>query len=100
MAAGRGSHAGHRRLRRDGAQAGEARLVSTGGPQAASEGEAERWREVARLRNEHPDYVIIWLAPTRQFRAYPLKNARRADALTAVTATDLAEQISRAPPRR
>ncbi len=55
---------------------------------------------MARLRNEHPDYVIIWLAPTRQFRAYPLKNARRADALTAVTAADLAEQISRAPPRR
>ena len=74
--------------------------MSTGGPGAASGGEAERWREVARLRNEHPDYVIIWLAPTRQFRAYPLKNARRADALTGVTAADLAEQISRAPPRR
>ena len=74
--------------------------MSTGGPGAASGGEAERWREVARLRNEHPEYVIIWLAPTRQFRAYPLKNARRADALTAVTAADLAEQISRAPPRR
>lgn len=74
--------------------------MSIGGPGAASGGEAERWREVARLRNEHPDYVIIWLAPTRQFRAYPLKNARRADALTAVTAADLAEQISRAPPRR
>jgi hypothetical protein len=74
--------------------------VSTDGPGAASGGEAEQWLEVARLRNEHPDYVIIWLAPTRQFRAYPLKNARRADALTAVTAADLAEQISRAPPRR
>lgn len=74
--------------------------MSTDGPEAASGGEAERWLEVARLRNEHPDYVIIWLAPTRQFRAYPLKNARRADALTAVTAADLAEQISRAPPRR
>ena len=73
--------------------------MSTGGPGAASAGDTERWREVARLRNEHPDYVIIWLAPTRQFRAYPLKNARRADALTAVTAADLAEQISRAPPR-
>jgi hypothetical protein len=74
--------------------------VSTSDPVQAGGGEAERWLDVARLRNEHPDYVIIWLAPTRQFRAYPLKNARRADALTAVTATDLAEQISRAPPRR
>src|SRR5580704_19669646 len=100
MEAGRDCHASHRRLRRDGPQAGEANLVSTGGPGAASAGEAERWLEVARLRNEHPDYVIVWLAPTRQFRAYPLKNARRADALTAVTAADLAEQISRAPPRR
>ena len=58
--------------------------------------DAERWREVARLRNEHPDYVIIWLAPTRQFRAYPLKQARRTAALTAATAADLADQISRA----
>jgi hypothetical protein len=74
--------------------------VSTSEPVEAGGGEAERWLEVVRLRNEHPDYVIIWLAPTRQFRAYPLNNARRADALTAVTAADLAEQISRAPPRR
>jgi hypothetical protein len=74
--------------------------VSTTEPESASGGEAERWLEVARLRNEHPDYVIIWLAPTRQFRAYPLRNPQRADALTAVTAVDLAEQISRAPPRR
>jgi hypothetical protein len=74
--------------------------VSTTEPEPARVGEAERWLEVARLRNEHPDYVIIWLAPTRQFRGYPLTNARRADALTAITAADLAEQISRAPPRR
>jgi hypothetical protein len=74
--------------------------VSTSDPVQAGGGEAERWLEVARLRDDHPDYVIIWLAPTRQFRAYPLKGARRADALTAVTAADLAEQISRAPPRR
>ena len=64
--------------------------------QPATGNDAERWREVARLRNEHTDYVIIWLAPTRQFRAYPLKQTRRADSLTAATAADLAEQISRA----
>jgi len=64
--------------------------------QPATGNDAERWREVARLRNEHPDYVIIWLAPTRQFRAYPLKQARRAGALTAATAADLADQIGRA----
>jgi hypothetical protein len=65
--------------------------------QPATGGDAERWKEVARLRNEHPEWVIVWLAPTRQFRAYPLTQARRADALTAATAADLAEQIRRAP---
>ena len=64
--------------------------------QPAAGNDAERWREVARLRNEHPDYVIIWLAPARQFRAYPLKQVRRAAALTAATAGGLAEQINRA----
>ena len=64
--------------------------------QPAAGNDAERWREVARLRNEHPDYVIIWLAPARQFRAYPLKQTWRAAALTAATAADLADQISRA----
>ena len=67
--------------------------------QPAAGNDAERWREVARLRNEHPDYVIIWLAPARKFRAYPLKQARRAAALTAATAADLADQISRAHQR-
>jgi len=64
--------------------------------QQAADSDAERWREAARLRNEHPDYVIIWLARTRQFRAYPLRQARRAEALTAATAADLADQIRRA----
>jgi hypothetical protein len=65
-------------------------------PEPCTGGDAERWKEVARLRNEHPEWVIIWLAPTRQFRAYPLSQARRDGALTAATAADLAEQISRA----
>ena len=50
--------------------------------------------------NEHPQWVIIWLAPTRQFRAYPLTQARRAGALTAATAAELDEQISRVPRER
>ena len=72
-------------------------MVSTGEPEHAAGGEAERWREVGRLRNEHPDWVIIWLAATGQFRAYRLSEARRADGLTAATAAGLAEQIGRAP---
>ena len=65
--------------------------------QQAAGGEAERWREVERLRNEHPNWVIIWLAAAGQFRAYRLSEARRADGLTAATAAGLAEQIRRAP---
>ncbi len=68
--------------------------------QQQAEGEAERWREAARLRNEHPDWVIIWLAATGEFRAYRLSEVRRANALTADTAAGLAEQIGRAPRER
>jgi len=62
--------------------------------------QAERWLEVQRLRNEHPDYVIIWLEAVGQFRAYRLSEARRADGLIATTAAGLAEKMSRAPQRR
>ena len=63
-------------------------------------GQAQRWLEVERLRNEHPDYVIIWLQSIGQFRAYRLSEARRADGLIATTAAGLAEKMSRAPQRR
>ena len=36
------------------------------GPPAADEDDTGRWREAARLRREHPKWVIIWLAPIRQ----------------------------------
>jgi hypothetical protein len=71
--------------------------VSTGKPEGAFGDDPDRWREVERLRNEHPDWVIIWLAASGQFRAYRLSEARRADGLTAITSAGLAEQISRAP---
>jgi hypothetical protein len=66
----------------------------------ATDGDEERWREAAQLRGEHSNWVIIWLAQARQFRAYPISQSRQADALTAATAAELAEQISRAPARR
>jgi hypothetical protein len=28
------------------------------------------WREAARLRREHRDSIVIWLAPENCFRAY------------------------------
>jgi hypothetical protein len=65
----------------------------------AAEGDEERWREAAQLRRDHPGWVIVWLAPSRQFKAYPLYQGQRAEPLIAGTAAELAELISRAPPR-
>lgn len=62
----------------------------------ATEDDANRWREAAQLRSGHPGWVIIWLAQDRQFRAYPLSRRRSAATLTAATAAELAERISRA----
>jgi hypothetical protein len=56
--------------------------------------DAERWREVEQLREQHPGWVIIWLARTDQYRAYRVSDTRRVGALTAITATGLAAQIS------
>jgi hypothetical protein len=55
------------------------------------------WREAARLRNEHPKWVVIWLAATRQYRAYLRTGQARRDAgLTASTPDDLAALMTRA----
>jgi hypothetical protein len=64
---------------------------------AAEDEDARCWREAARLRREHRSWVIIWLAPAREFRAYGrLPGARRDTALTAATAVDLAVLIGHA----
>jgi hypothetical protein len=67
---------------------------------STASGDADRWREAARLRDERPGWVIIWLARTREYRAYQDSQSRRATALTAATAADLAAQIRQAAPRR
>jgi hypothetical protein len=59
--------------------------------------DAGRWREAARLHREHPRWIVIWLAPLRQFRGYArLPGARRDTALTAPTPAGLAAQIGQA----
>lgn len=68
-------------------------LVNTVG-----EEDAEQWRGAARLRDERPGWVMIWLARTREYRAYEDSQSRRAAALTAATAADLAAQIRQATP--
>jgi hypothetical protein len=58
-------------------------------------GDAGRWREAARLRIDHSGWVVIWLAPAAEFRAYRrLPGARRDTALAAPTATDLGAQMT------
>jgi hypothetical protein len=62
----------------------------------AADDDAACWQHAARLRREHPAWVVIWIAGTRQYRAYRLSRSRRDTALTAETPDDLAAQISRA----
>ena len=71
----------------------------------SAEGDDARcWREAARLRREHPGWVVLWLDRTREYRAYRLTRARRDSVLTAATPGDLvaqigqAEQAARTPP--
>jgi hypothetical protein len=67
--------------------------------------EADHWRAVRQLRREHTRWVVIWLASTGSYRAYPLFRAPRETALTAPTPEELAVQmnqfrsaVSRRPP--
>lgn len=56
-----------------------------------------RWQEASRLRREHPSWVIIWLGPAAEFRAYGrLPGARRDTALIASTPARLAALIGQA----
>jgi hypothetical protein len=67
---------------------------SLGALSAAEDENAWCWREAARLRREHPHWVIIWLSPAHEFRAYGrLPGARRDTALTASTTARLAALI-------
>jgi hypothetical protein len=69
---------------------------SPGGP-AWSDDDDARWREAARLRREHPKWIVIWLASAKQFRAYRrLPGARRDTTLSADKPEDLAAQITEA----
>jgi hypothetical protein len=63
----------------------------------AGEQDAERWREAARLRGQHSGWVIIWLAPAAEFRAYRrLPGTRHDTTVAAATADDLATAVSQA----
>jgi hypothetical protein len=65
--------------------------------QSTADDETDHWREAAQLRRDHPRWIVIWLAPIRQFRAYArLHGARRDTAITASTPAALVRQIGEA----
>jgi hypothetical protein len=70
-------------------------------PDAADGGGADDdaacWREARRLRSDHPGWMIMWLVPARQYRAYRrLPGYRRDATLSAATPQALASAIIRA----
>lgn len=67
------------------------------GDLSGHEEDPRRWEEAAQMRRKHRGWVIIWLAPESQFRAYRrLPGAKRDTTLSASRASDLAAQIIRA----
>ena len=67
------------------------------GGRSGDQQDAQRWEEAAQLRGEHRGWIVVWLAPDRQFRAYRrLPGSRRDTALSAPTASDLAALIIQA----
>jgi hypothetical protein len=56
-----------------------------------------RWQEAARLRREHPAWLVIWLASARQYRAYRrASQARHETTLCAGTPDELVAVILQA----
>ena len=55
------------------------------------------WREAARLRAEHRNWIVVWLAAEGCFRAYRrLPGARRDTAISAATSGEMADLIGQA----
>jgi len=69
---------------------------SAGDPRLTDD-DAARWREAARVRDEHPGWVVIWLARLRRYHAYHrFTGARRDTVLIAATSGELAAKIVKA----
>lgn len=57
----------------------------------------ECWQEAAELRGKFRGWVVIWLVPESEFRAYRrMPGARRDTALRASTSQEMAAKITRA----
>ena len=55
--------------------------------------EAACWRAARQIREERPGWVVIWIARTGQFKAYPKFAAPRGTAPTAQTPDQLTAQM-------
>jgi hypothetical protein len=70
--------------------------AADGSSDPQSDDDAACWRHAERLRSDYPGWVIIWLTPAREYRAYRLPDARRDTTLAATTPDRLAAAITRA----
>lgn len=69
--------------------------TGTGTGDRPPDDEEVRWRAARQLRRERPGWLIIWVARTAHFHAYPL-SSRRSITLTAQTTGELALMIDQA----
>jgi hypothetical protein len=59
--------------------------------------DAACWQQAARLRQQFPRWIVIWLTHDRQFHSYRrMPGARRDTTLTAPTADEMAAKITQA----
>jgi hypothetical protein len=58
--------------------------------------DAARWQAAKQLRAEHPKWLVIWVARTQRFHAYPLAASRVGVGLTDSDPAGLAAQIEQA----
>ena len=72
-------------------------LVPAPGGQPAAGDDAGRWQEAARLCRDHPGWIVLWLEPKGQYRAYRrLPGARHDTILSAGEPGSLASQMEQA----
>ncbi|MGO9079019.1 MAG: hypothetical protein ACLQDY_08235 [Streptosporangiaceae bacterium] len=63
-------------------------------PRSAADGhDAARWEEAARVRRDHPGWVVIWSRLHGEFRARPLFRAPPGTIAAATTPDGLIAQI-------
>jgi hypothetical protein len=65
------------------------------GPDSGSDDEAARWEAAARIRRDHPRWVVIWCARKGEFQARPLFRAPPDAVASGTTPEELIVQMDR-----